>query len=131
MSEGGGGFLSAENAVDVVRGTSRTLSLTVSDSHGDAVDLTGSRVVFTVKCRASEVDPEIFKDSANGALEVAITGPTLGQAEVYIQPADTHNLTVGKYVFDVWVILVSGERHLVVGPGEFNVKQGVTLIPLS
>lgn len=130
MSEGGGGFLAAENAIDVIRGISRTLVLTVKDSHGDVVDLTNGRVVFTVKCKLSDVNPVILKDSENGVGEVEISDPVSGEAKIYLTPNDTHNMKPGKYVFDVWVILAAATRHLVVGPGEFNVKAGVTVIPL-
>lgn len=130
MSEGGGGFLASENAIDVVRGTSRTLVLTVKDSHGDVVDLTSSRVVFSVKCKTSDTTPIIQKDSDVGSAQAEITDAVNGEAKIYIQPSDTQNLNPTKYIFDVWVILSSGSRHLVVGPGAFNVKAGVTVIPL-
>lgn len=130
MAEGGGGFLASENAIDVVRGTSRTLVLTVQDSHGDVVDLTSARVVFSVKCKTSDTTPIIQKDSDVGVGEAEITDPTQGEAKIYLQPTDTQNMTPGKYIFDVWVILTGGSRHLVVGPGSFNVKAGVTVIPL-
>lgn len=129
MSEGGG-FLASENAIDVIRGISRTLVLTVKDSHGEVVDLTSARVVFTVKCKLSDVDPTILKDSDKGITEVEFTDPTKGEAKIYLQPSDTQNMKPGKYVFDVWVILAAATRHLVVGPGAFNVQAGVTVIPL-
>lgn len=122
-----GGFLAAENDLTIVRGTSRTLALTVKDGDGNAVDLTGARVVMTVKCRVKDVDPVIQKDSDNGVSEVEITGPLAGTAKIYLQPGDTQTLDPGPYVFDIWVILTSGSRHLVVGPGKFNVVPGVTV----
>lgn len=124
-----GGFLLGENSIHIVRGTSRTLALCVKDAEGHPVNLTGARVVFTVKCRVTDDSPRIQKDSAEGVLEVDIDDPLNGEAKIYIQPEDTSTMDVGTYVFDVWVILSSGTRHLVVGPGEFVVVAGVTVLP--
>lgn len=120
-------LLDAENAISIVRGTSKTLQLCVKDMAGAAVNLTGARVILTVKCRITDRDPLIQKDSAVGPLEALITIPLEGKAEFYLSPVDTQTLE-GKFVFDVWVILSSGKRYLVVGPGDFTVLPGVTVL---
>jgi hypothetical protein len=120
--------LSPVNAVEVIRGTSRTLALHVTDVAGDNTDLTGGRVVFTVKCKIEDEQNTIQKDSDVGPAEVEIVAAKEGRAEIKLVPADTRSLSLGKYVFDVWVVLVGGERHLVVGPSDFVVKAGVTVL---
>jgi len=82
---------------------------------------------MTVKCKASDVENLLQKDSGDGAGEVDITDPHAGLAEIYLQPADTRTLN-GKYVFDVWVILPSGARHVVVGPSTLQVSRSVTVL---
>lgn len=121
-------LLDTENAIDIVRGTSRTLALTVTDAAGVPVNLTGARVVFTVKCSVQETDNKIQKDSARDAADASVTAASSGQAQIYLQPQDTQGMEPGKYVFDVWVLLSGGARYLVVGPGPFNVRAGVTVL---
>ena len=48
-------FLPA-NAVTIIRGTSKTLVLTVKDKDGAVVDLTGSTIYMTVKSNATDQD---------------------------------------------------------------------------
>lgn len=123
------GLLLPENAVTVIRGTSKTLELTVTDSNGSPVDLTGAKVVFTVKARVEDQIPLIQKTSDTLA-QVTITSPTEGKAQIYLDAADTQTRDIKKYVFDVWVILSSGKRFAVVPPSVFEVQAGVTLLPL-
>lgn len=121
------GILGAENSLIIFRGSSKTLSLEVKNAEGEPVDLTGARIVFTVKCRISDVDNEIQKDSDNGASEIEFTDATQGHADIKLGPSDTA-IDAGTYIFDVWVVLVSGEKHLVVGPSELVLKPGVTVL---
>lgn len=124
-------IVGSENEIEIVRGTSKNFELTVCDDAGDPVDLTGARVIATVKCDLYDDKISIQKDSANGAAEIEIlaqSGDTLGQALIKFTPSDTQNLDPGEYIFDVWVILSSGARHIVVGPALFVVKRGVTVL---
>lgn len=120
-------ILGGENSLTIFRGSSKTLALKVKNAEGDAVDLTGARIVFTVKCRISDVDNLIQKDSDNGATEIEITDAVLGCAEIKLGPTDTL-IDAGKYVFDVWVVLASGEKHLIVGPSDLVIAAGVTVL---
>ena len=80
-----------------------------------------------MKCD-EEHDPLIQKDSANGPGEVELTDPTEGKAEIKFSPSDTTTMTVGEYLFDVWVVLASGARSPVILPSPFFVKTGVTVL---
>lgn len=122
------GFLTTESSIEIIRGSSRTLALTVTDGEGDPVNLTGGRIIMTVKCRISDSEVLFQKDSDEGAAEIEITNASSGEAKIYIQPSDTSGLAAASYVFDVWVLLSSGSRHLVIGPGTFVVKAGVTVL---
>lgn len=124
----GGSLLALENSIDVVRGSTKIFELCVKDDHGDGVDITGSRVVFTVKCRIEDRENVIQKDSDNGIAEIELTEPKIGKAKIKLNSSDTANLELGKYVFDIWVVLPSGAKHLVVGPGDLVITAGVTVI---
>lgn len=120
--------LSPANTITMTAGTSKTFNLTVTDCDGNPVDITGARIIFTVKGCVDDTQPIIQKDS-NNPLEIVLTLPRLGQAQIYLQPADTLNLDPGEYVFDVWVILPSGKRYQVIIPTPFIIKAGVTYLP--
>lgn len=124
-----------ENAITIVRGSSKTYELIVTDdgpgASGKAVDLTGARVVFSVKRDID--DPEtavlIRKDSQTDVTQAEITLPREGKARIYLVPADTQTFAPAEYVFDVWVFLPNGKRYPVIPPSIFNVTLAVTLVP--
>lgn len=118
-----------ENSLGIIRGTSRTLQLTITDATGKPVDLTGAKIVMTVKVLATDINPLIQKttDTSSQAL---ITVPREGKAEIYLIPADTQTLTIKQYTYDIWLILLSGKRLVVVQPSVFDVQAGVTLLAL-
>lgn len=120
-------ILLPENAVSIVRGTSKTLSLKVKDAAGNPVNLTGATVYFTVKQKAKDKYSLIQKISTDIA-QVEIPNPTDGIAKIYISPEDTVSLATTRYMFDVWVILSSGDRYVVVAPSVFEVKDSITVI---
>lgn len=122
-----GSFLQPKNTVEVYRGSSATISLSVVDTNGAVVDLTGATVVMTVKERL-ESPRNIFQKSSADAAEILITSARGGLAEIYILPADTLSRDIKQYVFDVWVILPSGKRIVVVEPSTFDIQPAVTVL---
>jgi len=120
-------ILLPENAVSITQGTSKTLCLTVKDKDGLPVDLTGSTIYLTVKKNEKEKHALIQKISSDVA-QIEIPNPTDGTAKIYIVPEDTISLAATRYKFDVWVILSSGERYVVVAPSVFEVKSGITVL---
>jgi hypothetical protein len=121
-------ILGPENLIEIIRGSTKTFELEVHDENNEYVDLTGGRVIFTVKCDIGDTAPKIQKDSLAGATQVDITVPKEGKAEIKLVPSDTQTLNLGEYVFDVWVVLASGSRNPVVGPAPFMVLPGVTVL---
>jgi hypothetical protein len=121
-------ILGSENQIEIIRGSSKNFELEVLDGHDEAVDLTGARIVLTVKCNLSEQAPLIQKDSDGGTSQVEITLPREGKATIKFSPSDTQNMDVGKYTFDVWVVLTSGFRSPVIMPSPFIVSAGVTVL---
>jgi hypothetical protein len=118
-----------ENSLSIIRGTSKTLELQVTDADGKFVDLTGGKVVMTVKAVATDLNPLIQKTTDNPA-QAEITVPREGKARIYLVPADTQTLAIKQYTFDVWFIMASGKRFAVVQPSVFDVQAGVTLLAL-
>jgi hypothetical protein len=104
--------------------------LEVTDADGVAYDITGARVVMSVKQDVVDPLPLIQKESGDPA-QAALVQPKVGVAEIYLLPADTQNLdSTVDYLFDVWLITLSGERFVVIPPSLFRVKDTVTRIPL-
>lgn len=121
-------MLLPENSVSIIRGTSKTMKLTVKDGRGALVNLTGATIYFTVKKHEKDEHALIQKISTN-ILQVEIPNPSDGVANIYLLPSDTTPLCAGRYKFDVWVVLSSGERFVVVPPSVFEVQSGVTFLP--
>lgn len=121
-------FLPA-NAVTVIRGTSKTLVLTIKDKDKVLVDLTGSTIYMTVRLKETDTGCLFQKISTDG-LEIDIPNPTDGIAKIFIDPQDTIGKKPTRYVYDILIILASGERHVVVGPAVFEIKAGVTVVPV-
>jgi hypothetical protein len=124
-------LMSPENYVQVYRGSSATLTLTVGNEDGTAMDLTGCRVLFTVKKTAEDRSPLIQKTSAvPEQVQVAGRAARMGVATIYLTPPDTAHLEPGKYVFDVWVVLPGegGARLVAIPPSDFEVVRGITVL---
>jgi len=121
-------ILGSENQIEIVRGSSKTYELEVLDEDDAPVDITGARVVLTVKCSVSDPTPLVQKDSDGGASQVELTAPREGKAEIKFSPSDTQTMDPGKYTFDVWVVLTSGFRSPVIMPSSFIVQAGVTVL---
>ncbi len=98
----------------------RTLSVTANyEGAGGAADLTGAKMWFTVKAKASDVDDlaliEKRSSLAGGSdTEIKFTNPTGGAAEVYIVPDDTDEMFPGIYSYDVQVTLANGKTYTIV-----------------
>lgn len=121
-------FLPA-NAVVIIRGTSKTLVLTIRDKEGDLVNLTGSTIYMTVRTKETDENCLFQKISTSGQ-QIDIPNPTDGIAKIFIDPQDTIGKKPTRYVYDILIILASGERHVVVGPAVFEIKAGVTVVPV-
>ena len=89
-----------QNQLTMMRGDSKTYTVTISDSAGDPYDLTGASVWFTV-------DDLFEKTLADG---IAVTAPLTGVAVVTIDPEDTEDARDyrSSYRYDVQVKLADG-----------------------
>lgn len=126
----GTNVLLPENAIPLIRGTSKTLKLTVVDLDNKPIDLTGATIHFTVKLEPLDRVPVIKKSSANPSEAEVSAPPQDGIARIFLDPADTQDLECRLYVFDVWVILQSGKRYCVVKQSTLELQPGITVLPL-
>ena len=97
----------------------RKLEVTITYPNGDPVDLTDSKIWFTVKAKTSDPDSaaKIMKrntKAGGGDTEIKIINAAGGLAEVYIVPADSDGLNPGTYIYDVQVTLANDETYTVV-----------------
>lgn len=131
-----------ENSVRVIRGTSKSFKLTVSDLREESIvscgcspasppplDLTGVTLHFTVKKEISDRLPVIKKTSLISS-EIEIVNAKAGTAKIHLNPSDTQDLEPNFYIFDVWVVLSNGKRFCITGPCQIQVEFGVTFLPL-
>lgn len=124
-----GSLLYPANAITIIRGSSKTVELTVTDDNNAAVDLSDGKIYLSVKVSPSDERPLIQKVSTD-ITQIEIHLPRQGKAKIYFVPADTQNLDPHEYTFDVWAILASGKRYPVIEPSVFAVQPGVSHIPL-
>lgn len=87
--------------------------INVADALGKT-NITGFTVAFYVKETVSG-DPIIEKTTAE-VTEIKITDGSKGEAELYLVPADTSSLDVGKYYYEIWITdLNSKDRPILAG----------------
>jgi hypothetical protein len=110
--------------LSLIRGNSRTYTLTVKTATGFPYCLKNWVVFFTVKSNKSLPDAQAsiqkiittFSDS---------TGGTSGIATISLVPDDTKDLDVGKYDFDIKVVTAASEGFTVMR-GMFDLEYNVT-----
>lgn len=104
----------------IPRGDSRSFLTTFTDEDGNAIDITGDTVYFTVKKNLADanVDAEIYKEITSH------TDPTNGQTTISLTASDT-DLDPGQYYYDIQ--RVSGSEVKSTYKQLFIVDQDVTL----
>jgi len=97
----------------------RTLAVSANYQGGGAANLTGAKLWFTVKNKASDADADaliVKKNALAGGsdTDIKITDPVGGAAEVYLVPDDTDLVTPGIYSYDVQVMLANEKTYTIV-----------------
>lgn len=93
--------------------------ITVTDSSGDPVDITGYTFYLTVKKYINDSD-------ANAVISKTITNhhdPTAGQTTITVDSADTLGKK-GFYVYDIQWLDTNSDRRVILD-GKFSIKQVV------
>lgn len=93
-------------------GTSRRFKITVVDTSGAAIDVSGDKFYFTVKKDAENVDAAA--DVQVSQVAPADANSIAGTVFITVLAADTVDVTPGEYAYDcMWLKLTSnpGERE--------------------
>jgi hypothetical protein len=80
-------------------GDNRVLSVTVEDSTGGAVDLTGATIRWAL-AKTLHTAALISKSSTAGSSEIEVTGTTAGEIDIKIVPTDTKS--TAQYLHGVY-----------------------------
>jgi len=96
--------------IELVRGAGATLSLTLKDNDGVAIDLTGAKVIFAVKTKTN-ASKLYDSDNATALILTDTTSHTLplqGKTDIDLTNDDT-DLAPGVYVYGIKVVPAIGE----------------------
>jgi hypothetical protein len=106
--------------LSLYRGDDATFTVTANDSSGNAVDLSGTTLIWTAKRSKFDADADavLQKKSSDGGVTILTqSGATLGQATITVDAVDTDSLTRQTFCFwDLEVVDGSGKvRTLATG----------------
>jgi hypothetical protein len=112
------------------KGEDKTYTILVVDEDGERVDITGFSIEFEVKVTAGAADPaDIAKSVGSGIVIDPDQVNNKGEATLSIDPSDTNTLAARVYKYDIVVIDLAGERHLVTPPSDFDLREVVNIAP--
>lgn len=113
----------------MTRARTAVFGLTVTQS-SVALDLTGKRLVFTVKRGLSDLDAVAVFQKSSAALGIVIDAGTAGTATLTINPADTAGLPLNDYQrLFCELVLVDGGNVYELDAGTLAVIGNVTFNP--
>lgn len=104
----------------IYEGEDKAWNITISDSGGTPIDITGYSFLFVVKAKASDEDPEAI-------IKKIITShpdPTNGVTQISVLEADTEDKH-GKYLYDLQMEDDSGNRSVILKKAKFTVEQRI------
>ena len=99
------------------QGATFTTTVTVTDSNGDAVNLSGYSVAAQIR--------KTFLSSSATAFTASISNASSGEITISLSPTQTAALEAGRFVYDV-VITASGGTKTRVVEGQVTVNPSVT-----
>ena len=107
--------------LSIYRGDDATITLTVKDSSGSVVDITGFTFWITVKVNASDSDE-------NASIQKTVTNhtdPTNGETQIILDNNDTA-INIGSYIYDIQM-KDGNEKITTLTKGAFRILRDVTL----
>ena len=99
------------------QGGSFTTTVTVTDSNGDAVNLSGYSVAAQIR--------KTFLSSSATAFTATISNASSGEITISLSPTQTTALEAGRFVYDVLITASGGTKTRVV-EGQVTVNPSVT-----
>ena len=111
-------------SLTMIRGDTKKIKVTTKDSEGNAFDLTGATVWFTVKESDRDPDGAAFFRKTNGS-GITITDASGGKFDIDIDPADTRGERTDAYVCDIQ-IKTSDDKVRTPAKGTLTITRDVT-----
>ena len=99
------------------QGATFTTTVTVTDSNGDAVNLSGYSVAAQIR--------KTFLSSSATAFTATISNASSGEITISLTPTQTTALEAGRFVYDVLITASGGTKTRVV-EGQVTVNPSVT-----
>jgi hypothetical protein len=106
---------------DIIRGDTRVINVTVTNSDGSAKNITGATVWFTANATK---DPSSDATAAIQKIVTTHTNPTGGLTTIVLTGTDT-NVAAGTYYYDIQVKDSSG-NFISSKQGKFKIKPDTT-----
>lgn len=104
--------------LNTYEGADASWLVTLSDSDGDPIDITGDTFLFTVKDNLCDSDDEaLIKKIITSHVD-----PTVGQTKIILVPADTADNS-GSYMYDFQRLTTANLRGPVLKKAEFKIEQ--------
>lgn len=104
--------------IEIIRGTSNTFSIDVSDADGRPYVLAdGESIIFGIKKKAEDAEAIFVKNATASEVE--------GNYVVSIAPSDTENLDCGRYAYDVG-LKTGTDFFNVIEPNPFMIQPNIT-----
>ena len=110
--------------LSLVRGNTKTYTLTLNQSDGTPYCIKNWVVIFTVKTSYDLPDDSASIQKIVTAFSDT-TGGTTGVAEIVVEPDDSLSLDTGEYDFDIQVTTSDSETYTVMR-GKYEIEYNVT-----
>jgi hypothetical protein len=111
------------DSIELYAGNKRRLRVYIKDANLDIINLTGALCVFSF--RKQKGGPIIFQKKTSNSSEGMIGSADQGECFFYLESADTTNLDIAQYVFDVTVVLTGNDGPYTTVEGVVNLQQSV------
>lgn len=108
------------NDLSIYEGADRTWTVTIKDSAGDPIDITGWTFLFVVKEKASDPDSEAI-------IKKVITShsdPTNGVTQIAVLEDDTNDKS-GNYFYDFQRLDDATDRGVILKKAKFIIEQRI------
>jgi len=106
--------------LSVYEGTDKTWGVTITNSAGTAIDITGYTFLFVVKETIDDTDSEALIKK----VITSHTDPTSGKTQIVVDADDTSGKD-GKYMYDFQWLDTSSDKRVVLKKAEFQVEQRI------
>jgi hypothetical protein len=108
--------------LSIIKGNSKNYRLAFETTSGDALDITGYTVFFTVKKNVNQTDDQAIISKTN----TTHSNPTGGISIITITTTDTSSLQPGVYLYDIGYVNAAGTAKKTSDPEKFEVIGNIT-----